>query len=133
MFILNIQKYFYIIRNRQVVSLLGLVWRLIFYREIHLFSIFINIKMVSVKILHQHHLLYNLFITKKISTSIFISSGENGIFSVLMAVYFLIFTAINANPISFCPLDFPRTDIRVKPKLAFTNTKKGSTSILRFS
>src|SRR5699024_4115316 len=73
-----------------------------------------------------------VFITKKISTSIFISSGENGIFSVLMAVYFLIFIAINANPISFCPLYFPRTDIRVKPKLAFKNPKKGSTSILRF-
>src|SRR5699024_10367854 len=41
-----------------------------------------------------------------------------------MAVYFLMFTAINANPISLCTLDFPRTDIRVKPKLAFKNPKK---------
>src|SRR5699024_6566746 len=49
-----------------------------------------------------------------------------------MAVYFLMFTAINANPISLCTLDFPRTDIRVKPKLAFKNPKNGSTSILRF-
>lgn len=40
-----------------------------------------------------------------------------------MAEYFLIFTAINANPNSLCTLDFPRTGIRVKPKLAFKNPK----------
>src|SRR5699024_8604757 len=58
-------------------------------------------------------------------------SCENIPFSLLMAVYFLKFTAINANPISLCTLGFPRTDIRVKPKLAFKNPKTGSTSILR--
>src|SRR5699024_10304725 len=57
---------------------------------------------------------------------------ENIPFSLLMAVYFLKFTAIDANPISLCTLGFPRTDIRVKPKLAFKNPKTGSISILRF-
>ena len=45
-----------------------------------------------------------------------------------MAVYFLQFTAINANPISFATFDFPLTENRVKHKLAFKNPKTGSTS-----
>jgi|SRR5690606_24828142 hypothetical protein len=51
--------------------------------------------------------------------------------SCLLAVYFRKFTAINAIPISFSTLDFPRTENRVKRKLAFKNPKTGSTSILR--
>ena len=53
------------------------------------------------------------------------------IFSYLLAVYFRKFTAINAKPISFSTFDFPRTENRVKRKLAFKNPKTGSTSILR--
>src|SRR5699024_8018129 len=63
----NIQKYVYIISNRQVVSILGFFWRLIFYRVIHLFSIFINITMMSVIILLYLHLLYIL----KYATTLF--------------------------------------------------------------
>lgn len=51
--------------------------------------------------------------------------------SYTLAAYFRIFTAINARPISCSTLDFPRTENRVKPKLAFENPKTGSTSILR--
>src|SRR5690606_22562352 len=51
--------------------------------------------------------------------------------SYLLAVYFRKFTAIKAIPISFSTFDFPRTENRVKRKLAFKNPKTGSTSILR--
>src|SRR5699024_5352976 len=49
-----------------------------------------------------------------------------------MAVYFLKFTAINANANSFSTFDFPLTDNRETDKLAYNIPKTGSTSILRF-
>jgi hypothetical protein len=47
-----------------------------------------------------------------------------------MAVIFLKFTAMNANPHSFFTLPLPLSDKRVKRKLAFRKPKTGSTSIL---
>ena len=61
----------------------------------------------------------------------FIISEDNTVQYYLIAVYFLKFTAINAIPISFSTFDFPRTEKRLKRKLAFKNPKTGSTSILR--
>lgn len=48
----------------------------------------------------------------------------------VLAVNFLVFTAMKANPNSFSTFSLLRTEKRVKHKLAFRNPKTGSTSIL---